>query len=41
MIPTWSKKSVNLIYINTDDFYADITGDAEKWFNTSNYDERR
>ena len=28
-----------VIYIETEDFYKDIAGDVEKWFNTSNYDE--
>ena len=27
------------IYIETDDFYQDITNDVERWFDTSNYDE--
>ena len=27
------------IYIETDDFYKDIAGDDEIWFDTSNYDE--
>ena len=25
--------------IKTEDFYKDIVNDAEKWFDTSNYDE--
>ena len=28
-----------LIYIETEDFYKDITNDVERWFDTSNYDE--
>ena len=28
-----------VIYIETEDFYKDIVGDVEKWFDTSNYDE--
>ena len=28
-----------VIYIETEDFYKDIAGDVEKWFDTSNYDE--
>ena len=27
------------IYIETEDFYKDIAGDVEKWFDTSNYDK--
>ena len=27
------------IYIQTEDFYKDIAGDVEKWFDTSNYDK--
>ena len=27
------------IYIKTEDFYEDIAGDVERWFDTSNYDE--
>ena len=27
------------IYIETEDFYEDIAGDVEHWFDTSNYDE--
>ena len=26
------------IYIKTEDFYEDIAGDVERWFDTSNYD---
>ena len=29
-----------VIYVETEDFYKDIAGDVEKWFNTSNYDEK-
>ena len=28
-----------VIYIETEDFYKDIAGDVEKWFDTFNYDE--
>ena len=28
-----------ITHIKTEDFYKDITGDVEKWFDTSNYDE--
>ena len=28
-----------IIYIETEDFYEDIAGDVEKWFDTSNYDK--
>ena len=28
-----------IIHIKTEDFYKDIVNDAEKWFDTSNYDE--
>ena len=28
-----------IIYVETEDFYKDIAGDVEKWFDTSNYDE--
>ena len=28
-----------IIHIKTNDFYKDIANDAEKWFDTSNYDE--
>ena len=28
-----------IIHIRTEDFYEDIAGDVEKWFDTSNYDE--
>ena len=28
-----------IIYIKTKDFDKDIANDAEKWFDTSNYDE--
>ena len=27
------------IHIITEDFFEDITGDVERWFDTSNYDE--
>ena len=26
--------------ITTEDFYKDIEGDVERWFDTSNYDEK-
>ena len=28
-----------IIHIRTEDFYEDIAGDVEKWFDTSNYEE--
>ena len=28
------------MYIKTEDFYKDIADDLERWFDTSNYDER-
>ena len=28
-----------IIYIKTEDFYIDISGDVKKWFDTSNYSE--
>ena len=28
-----------VIYIETEDFYKDIAGDIERWFDTSNYDK--
>ena len=28
-----------VIYIIPEDFYKDIAGDVERWFDTSNYDE--
>ena len=28
-----------IIYVETEDFYEDIAGDVEKWFDTSNYDK--
>ena len=28
-----------VIYIETKDFYKDIAGDLERWFDTFNYDE--
>ena len=28
-----------IIHIKTDDFYEDIAGDVEKWFDTANYEE--
>ena len=28
-----------IIFIKTEDFYSDIAYDAEKWFDTSNYDK--
>ena len=29
-----------LMYIKTEDFYKDIAGDVERWFDTSNYDKK-
>ena len=29
-----------IIRIKTEDFYKDIANDVEKWFDTSNYDEK-
>ena len=29
-----------VIYVETEDFYKDIAGDVERWFDTSNYDEK-
>ena len=29
-----------IMHIKTDDFYKDIANDAEKWFDTSHYDEK-
>ena len=29
-----------VIYIKTEDFYKDIANDVERWFDTSNYDEK-
>ena len=29
-----------IIYVKTEDFYKDIASDIEKWFDTSNYDEK-
>ena len=29
-----------VIYIKTEDFYKDIAGDVERWFDTSNYDKK-
>ena len=29
-----------VIHIKTEDFYEDIVDDVEKWFDTSNYDEK-
>ena len=29
-----------VIYIKTEDFYKDIAGDVERWFDTSNYDKQ-
>ena len=29
-----------VIYVETEDFYKDIAGNIEKWFDTSNYDEK-
>ena len=28
-----------VIYIETEDFYKDIAGDVERWFDTFNFDE--
>ena len=28
------------MYIKTEDFYKDIAGDVERWFDTSNYDKK-
>ena len=28
-----------ILHIITEDFYEDIAGDVERWFDTSNYDE--
>ena len=51
MIQKYSKNNVYLIYMDTDSivpsikthnfFYEDIKDDVEKWFDTSNFDERR
>ena len=30
-----------VIYIITEDFYKDIAGDVERWFDTSNNDENK
>ena len=29
-----------VIYIETEDFYKDISNDVERWFDTSNYDKK-
>ena len=29
-----------VMHIKTEDFYKDITGDVERWFDTSNYDKK-
>ena len=29
-----------VMYIKTEDFYKDIASDVERWFDTSNYDEK-
>ena len=29
-----------VIYIKNEDFYKDIAGDVEKWFDASNYKKR-
>ena len=29
-----------VIHIKTEDFYKDIAGNVERWFDTSNYDEK-
>ena len=28
-----------VMYIKTEDFFKDIAGDVERWFDTSNYDK--
>ena len=28
-----------IVHIKTNDFYKDIEGDVDKWFETSNYDK--
>ena len=28
-----------VIYVKTEDFYEDIAGEVERWFDTCNYDE--
>ena len=28
-----------IVYIQTEDFYNDVSNDVEKWLDTSNYDE--
>ena len=28
-----------VIYLETEDFYKDITNDVDRWFDTSNFDE--
>ena len=30
-----------VIYIKTEDFYENIANDVERWFDTSNYDEKK
>ena len=29
-----------VVHIKTEDFFADISNDVEKWFDTSNYDKK-
>ena len=29
-----------IMHIKTEDFYKDIANDVERWFDTSNYDEK-
>ena len=29
-----------VMHIKTEDFYKDILGDVERWFDTSNYDQK-
>ena len=37
-----TNKKINVMpIVKTNDFYADIANNVEKWFDTSNYDERR
>ena len=31
---------MQVMYIKTEDFYKDIAGDVERWFDTSNYAEK-
>ena len=50
IIPKWSKNNLQLVYIDTDTIviliktdhvYEDIIGYVEKWYDTTNYGERR